>query len=225
MNKIRKYYKNRIKPSENKFFKISRILNNYIYGTLTISHVFNKEYIFRKFEICIKIYDNKFHSCYELNNEIPREYHHHTGEEDIELKTTSLCLGSNAEIKSFLEKTSNLSKFIDMFIIPYFFNFSYFDKFGEEMWSGYSHGRVGIKEYFFDKFNIINEEILIKIMELIQKNKYYLNCPCGSKKAFDRCHYLFVKDIPIKILKNDSFKFFKEDTFKKKWSTKNKIWK
>lgn len=224
MNKINKYPKNRIESLKNKFFEISEISNNYIYGVLTVAHTFNKAYIFRKFKICIKLYNGRFYSCYEVNNEIPKEYHHHTSREDIKLKTASLCLAPNSEIKSFLKKSSNLSKFIDMFIIPYFFNFSYFDKFGEEMWSGYSHGKQGIKEYYLEKFNIDNEDLLIKIMELIQKNRYFYNCPCGSKKEFSKCHYIFIKDIPVKMLRSDSFKFFK-DASKLKWSIKNKTWK
>lgn len=224
MSRIKKYHRNIIKSLENKFFKISKISDNYIHGILTVAHTFNEVYLFREFKICIKLHNDSFYSCYEVNNEIPKEYHHHTSVEDVILKTTSLCLAANPELKKFLEKNSNLSEFIDVFIVPYFFNFSYYDKFGEEMWSGYSHGKKGIKEYYLEKLNINNEKVLIKIMELIQKNKYFYTCPCGSEKEFSKCHYIFIKDIPIKILKNDSFKFFR-DTDKLKWSIKNKTWK
>lgn len=224
MSKINRFYKNIINKLENKFFKVSKVAGNYIYGTLKVSHIFNETYICRDFKICIKLYNNKFCSCYEINNEIPKNYHHHTASEDLILKTTSLCLAPNGEIKSFLQKEASLDKFIDVFIIPYFYNFSYYDKFGIEMWKGYSHGKNGIKEYYLEKLNIKEEKVLIKIMELIQKNMYFFDCPCGSGKKFSNCHQIFIEDIPDKVLKNDSLKFYKNIP-KLKWNMKKKAWK
>ncbi len=206
---------------KNKYFTIEKIVNNYVYGTIKIRHEKNEMKINRNFNICIKLSKNSFNSFFEMENEIPNDYHHHT-DKDPFLKLYSLCLAINAELDLFLKKSKSINDFIDYFVIPYFFNFSCFEKYGKYCWDGYEHGFKGVREYYKEKFAINDDMVLHKFFKLINDNKTFLDCPCGSNKSFKECHFRKVSFISNTHLKIDAKKFFKKEE-KKKW--KNNKWK
>ena len=88
------------------------------------------------------------------------------------------CLG----IKRGNNRSFSIRDFIPELIIPFFYRFSYTEKFGlaasrNDLWGEYSHGEEGITEY-------------LKEISIFAKQKPSRNdlCPCGSGKKFKKCH-------------------------------------
>lgn len=199
---------------KNKYFTIEKEIDNYIFGVLKIAHEKNEMKISREFHICIKLSKKGTHDFFEMDKEIPDEYHHHTTKDPF-LSKFSLCLGINSDINYFLKTNKSINDFIDYFVIPYFFNFSCFEKYGKYCWEGYSHGSIGIKEYYKEKFEINDEKILYNFFKLIVEDKTFLDCPCGSNKSFKECHLKKVKFISDLQLKLDSQKIYKKSKNKR----------
>lgn len=127
----------------------------------------------------------------------------------------SLCLATEANIHIELNPNYDLLDFIDKFVIPYFFSYSYFEKYKVVPFGERSHGVDGIIEFYKDCFNVESYRAVLQLLEYTCNKRYRGHdlCPCGSGKRIRNCHknsVLSLKDKNIgHILKNELYQIKK----------------
>lgn len=92
--------------------------------------------------------------------------------------------------------------FIENLVIPYFFALSLYEKTGTWLWGEYSHGVLGLLEYYaettevsVDKIRETTDFIQVypnqkKLRQQIKNWHDEFRCLCGSRDIFSRCHPL-----------------------------------
>lgn len=158
-------------------------------GKFIIDCEYLNEHIIDEYEVEIIIYNNyieRLPVIRETNKRIPLSYGHL-------YKDGELCLAPDDEIKLILGENFTLNKWIDNFVIPYFFGYSYFEKYGVMPFGERSHGAKGIKEFYKDFFNVDSEKKAMNFLKFIYSFKSYkykghYMCPCGSGKRVRDCH-------------------------------------
>ena len=88
------------------------------------------------------------------------------------------CLG----LQLLADRRTTLKEFMDELVVPFFYRLSYTDVRGlaaarECLWAEYSHGDLGVREYFSDVADIARHGQ--------GRND---PCPCGSGRKYKRCH-------------------------------------
>lgn len=113
------------------------------------------------------------------------------------------CLCIKTEEEEKLPNGFNLQDFIYRLVIPFFFAQSYVEKYGTWPWGQYSHGDLGLLEWFANQ-DQMTEEGIGRFLEMLQKNPRWNNvrteiwkrggikghhrCICGNKSPYRRCH-------------------------------------
>lgn len=102
----------------------------------------------------------------------------------------SLCLATEGNMHIELQPHYDLLLFIDKFIVPYFFTYSYYEKYRVFPYGERSHGAEGILEYYMDYFGLEDIVAAYKLLQYTCKNKYRGHdlCPCGSLSRIRNCH-------------------------------------
>lgn len=170
--------------------KLSKIENDILVsGKININCEYLNEHIIDEYEVMIIInnnYPEKLPVIREINKRIPLRYGH-------VYRDGELCLATDDEIKLTLGENFTLSQWIDNFVIPYLFGYSYFEKYGVMPFGERSHGTTGIIEFYKDFFNVDNEDKAVNFLKFIRSFKSYkykghYRCPCGSGKRVRDCH-------------------------------------
>lgn len=169
--------------------KLSKDKNNaFILGKLHINCEYKDEHIIDEYEVAISIpskYPNELPKIREVARRIPLKYGH-------VYKDGELCLAPDEEIKLFFSGEISLNSWIDNYVVPYLFGYSYYEKYGVMPFGERSHGKAGIKEFYKDFFNIITENQLKKMFDYVINKTYRYRghqlCPCGSGKKVRDCH-------------------------------------
>ncbi len=126
----------------------------------------------------------------------PREFHWNP-----ENGTVCLCVKQEEKIKFPLGST--LAYFIENLVIAYFYGLSYFKDHKKWPWREYSHGGLGMLEYYAED-PIEQTKDSLKILSALfhddinwkKYRKHIKNptnnksCICSSKKLFAQCHSL-----------------------------------
>lgn len=123
----------------------------------------------------------------ETKGSIPEYYPHR-------YKDGGLCLETDTRI--ITECSINYNEFdleiwFNHFLIPFFFTFEYYNRFGEFPFGERSHGSRGIIEFYREHFGLSSSEQTIGFLIRVSKLKSYrghLTCPCGSEKRIRNCH-------------------------------------
>lgn len=116
----------------------------------------------------------------EISKKVDSNYH--------KFRKGNLCLGSSIELwQGYVMSNKSITKYIDQFIIPYFFRYCCIKEYGNFPIGEYSHGD-GIREAYEDILGVKEKNKIISILEFYLKNKNML-CPCGSNLNFRNCHY------------------------------------
>jgi hypothetical protein len=115
--------------------------------------------------------------------------------------TGTACLCVKPEERRRFPKGASLPHFIEELVVPYLFGLSHFDEHGKWPWPDYSHGTLGIVEYYADAADDPSIESIRSTLDLlrhdfgwrelrrqIRKPSAMRMCVCGSKKAISRCH-------------------------------------
>lgn len=123
----------------------------------------------------------------------------------------SLCLATEGNIHIELNPNYDLLDFVEKFVIPFLFSYSYFEKYKVVPYGERSHGLDGIIEFYKDYFNVVDYNAVFKLLDYTC-NKIYRGhdlCPCGSGKRIRNCHkdsVLCLKEKNIgHILKNELY--------------------
>ena len=110
-----------------------------------------------------------------------------------------ICLCPKPEEKRRFPGKVDLSKFIKELVIPYFYALHQFDKTGKWAWGQYSHGYLGIMEYYLEHRNNNDSRLLQDCLTTLErgygmklKRGAQFNgrepCFCGSGKRAKKCH-------------------------------------
>lgn len=138
-------------------------------------------------EYAIEIYISQYYPheppvVFERGNRIPRDFH--------KLEDNALCLGAPLELRMKFSQTPTLLAFVDNFVIPYLYSYSYFEKYGSMPFGELSHGGKGILEYYFSVFDTNDIELVKQLLTILSENRYrgHHICPCGSGLKIRKCH-------------------------------------
>lgn len=150
-----------------------------------------------KVQIVIDKVNEKLPEIIETSQIVNYKYHH--------FSNGKLCLGSSIELWEYYNEDSSIVKYIDRFLIPYFFRYCCIKDYGDFPVKEYSH-KNGIKESYEDILGIKEKDKIISMIELYLGDKNCL-CPCGSLSKFKSCHYKILNDkikrVPKRVIKND----------------------
>jgi hypothetical protein len=111
----------------------------------------------------------------------------------------AICLCPKPEEKRRFPGKVDLPKFIQELVIPYFYALHQFEKTGKWAWGQYSHGCLGIMEYYSEHGNNGDSRLLEDCITALgvapgtklNKNAQFNGherCFCGSGKKFKKCH-------------------------------------
>ncbi|ENK0555411.1 hypothetical protein AB2T19_000151 [Clostridium botulinum] len=175
--------------------KLSKVQNDMlISGKLNINCEYKDEHIIDDYEVVIIIpfeYPKVLPKIREIARRIPLKYGHIYSDGE-------LCLAPDEEIKLFFYEKISLNSWIDNYVIPYLFGYSYYEKYGVMPFGERSHGKAGVKEFYKEFFNISTEKQLKKFFDYIRNKEYRYRghhlCPCGSGNKVRNCH----KEVLIK---------------------------
>jgi hypothetical protein len=111
------------------------------------------------------------------------------------------CLCVKQDEPKLFPKSANLAHFIEELAIPYLFGLSHFDDNGKWPWPYYSHGVLGIVEYYADAGGAPSPESVVATLDLLKQDSGWREfsrqirnpsamrrCVCGSRTPISRCH-------------------------------------
>jgi len=137
----------------------------------------------------------------ELDNKIPKEFHHFTD--------GSLCLCTPAEQWLIFSKNPTLENYIKNLVNPYLLCWLWYEKFNEMPWGERQHGPVGIIESYQDLLKLNNPEQTLHFLKILFFNEIDSRgyCPCGSGLSFRKCHKTAITKVtnrlPMDYIKKD----------------------
>ena len=135
---------------------------------------------------CTPEFPNRFPLVYEVGGKLPRIGDWHINEDS---KTCCICV-LQEELLICKEGVS-LLKFIQNQVLPYFFNQTHRRVEGYYVNGEYSHGILGIVEFYSRELRTQNPLEIIQLLNYIQQGKepHRIDlCFCGSRKKYRKCH-------------------------------------
>ena len=113
--------------------------------------------------------------------------------------TACVCVKQEEEQK--FPTGSRLLVFVENLVVPYLYALSHYDRFRKWPWGEYSHGALGILEFYAENTQTQTvesiTEILVALHRYTEWSKYRKqlrspsakrDCLCGSEKRFGKCH-------------------------------------
>ena len=127
----------------------------------------------------------------ELGNKIRSSYPHR-------YDTGELCLEAPARIQltCVQDDAFNFETWVECFLVPYFFSYEFYKRYGRYPFGERAHGEKGILEYYGELFHLTSEQQTRKFLQLVSKMDMYRGhhlCPCGSNLRIRDCHKEEVK--------------------------------
>ncbi len=119
----------------------------------------------------------------ETARRIPPDFH--------KLEGNLLCLGSPTEIRMKLRQNPTLPAFVELFVIPYLYGFTYYERHGILPFGELAHGDKGIREQLavlFCATSAKRPEEFLRLAGLKKRVANKRSCACGSGKRLGRCH-------------------------------------
>ncbi len=133
-----------------------------------------------------------FPKVFELNEKIPRKTSRHVNPDN------SLCLGVLQQELMITRHGIKLIDFINFILKPHLSRETYREIKGFYPHGEYSHGWEGILEYFYDKYQTKNPEVVVRILHAIIYNqlpdRMSEECVCGKKRKYRKCHRIAVDE-------------------------------
>ena len=126
----------------------------------------------------------------ETGGRLPASFHKFEG--------GSLCVGAPTALRVKLAQSPTLPTYVDEFVVPYLFGYSYFVEHGEMPFGELAHGRTGILDYLAELFGSEQSEQAYEFLHLASLKRRDANkhvCPCRSGRRLGRCHNGWVNDL------------------------------
>lgn len=136
--------------------------------------------------IDVRDFPEKFPVVYEIGERIPSTMNRHKYSD-----SDACCLTTPAKAQILLKtKVTTLHEFINLLVIPYFRNNSFYEINKRYVHGEHSHGSVGIVEGYLDILGIENPLLIEDVINhrlLGFKLKIYDLCYCRSGKILKKC--------------------------------------
>lgn len=126
------------------------------------------------------------------------------------------CVCVKQEEKFRFPSGSTITDFIEKLVVPYLFGLCTFEKTGKWPWGEYSHGCIGLLEYYAAHADQASKDDILWIAEdfkldnnwkeyerQIHKPRGNRKCLCGSGKSIQECHALAwegIKRLNVRLL-------------------------
>jgi len=159
-----------------------------ITGTYVLCEIFEGELFSDSFQLEITVFSDFPRSAPEVKELEKRvrdvNYRGHV------YSDRTLCLEVNTRIIIELDSTPRLSYFSERFIKPYLLGFLYYQKHQRFPFGDYSHGSVGLLEFYCREFNVDSRLKAKQLLGLVFDDNFkgHRDCPCGSGKRYRNCH-------------------------------------
>jgi hypothetical protein len=111
------------------------------------------------------------------------------------------CLCVKQDEANRFPKGAGLDHFVEEMVVPYLFGLSHFNDNGKWPWPDYSHGVLGIAEYYADAVGAPSLQAIATTLDLLREDSAWREfsrqirkpsamrrCICGSRKPISRCH-------------------------------------
>ena len=127
----------------------------------------------------------------EVGSKIRSSYPHKS-------ETGELCLEVPARIQlACVEGDAfNFEIWVEGFLVPYFFTYEFYKRYGRYPFGERSHEEKGVLEYYAELFHLTSEQQTRMFLQQVSKMDNYRGhhlCPCGSNKKIRDCHKQEVK--------------------------------
>lgn len=127
-----------------------------------------------------------FPTVWEVGERIPKKMDRH-----IYSDTGSCCFTTKAKAQILLQtEVTSLLRFIDLIVVPYFQNNSYYELNGQYKTSEHSHNSLGVIEAYRDILNTKNDFAIAKLIYgrlKGEKLRIHQPCYCGSGLSLKKC--------------------------------------
>lgn len=157
-----------------------------IVGRLRFNRTFpGKEAIDDNYELKISVpsgFPNAVPLVWESGGRIPQEWHRNPG--------MSLCLGTPTAIRLRTLEVGTMDKFVEVLVVPYLYQHSYYENYGEMPFGELDHGIKGVLRDFQDRFAVGDENAARGMVFLASLRRRVANkwpCPCGVGMRLGRC--------------------------------------
>lgn len=121
---------------------------------------------------------------WETAGNVPKTFHRNKPD-------NSLCLGSPISQRLAFEAAPTLWGFIDRVIVPYFYSYAYFVRFGRAPFGELDHGAVGLEDDVRRLFCLprgTDSQEFLRLASLKRRHANKRRCPCRSGERVGRCH-------------------------------------
>ncbi|MEX0613997.1 MAG: SEC-C domain-containing protein [Pirellulales bacterium] len=126
----------------------------------------------------------------ERGGRIPATYH--------KLEEDFLCLAAPTELRIKLLTAPSLLIYVETYLIPYLYGYSYFAKHGRMPFGELKHGDDGIRQYLaglFQSEDSKRAEDFVRCAAMKKRRANKVPCPCGSGQRLGRCHNRVVNSL------------------------------
>ncbi|MDG3008388.1 hypothetical protein [Paludisphaera mucosa] len=133
-------------------------------------------------------------AVFENGGRIPKTYH--------KLEDGSLCLAAPTELRLRTGPDTTIGAFVETFVVPYLFGYSYREKHGVSPYGELEHGRDGLRQHFASLFGVPDRmaaQELVRLASLKKRPANKVPCPCGSRRRLGRCHHTIVNELRAKL--------------------------
>ena len=130
-----------------------------------------------------ELYPNSLPRVRETSDRIDSSYEH------VFLNGT-LCLAVPIAQRRLFGQHPTLLGFVNKLVVPYFYGYCYWEKYGEHPFGEQNHGAEGIVQYYIDTLNLADAAKALAVVLFLCKKNYrgHHDCPCGSGNKVRNCH-------------------------------------
>lgn len=153
-------------------------------------------------------FPNDIPAARETDGRIPKDYHKLVG--------NLLCVAVPTEIRIKLKFSPTLRVYVEDFLIPYLYGYSYYEKFGDVPYGQLDHEQ-GIRQYLAELFRsprIERAQEFVRCAAMKKRRANKLPCPCGSGRRMGRCHNGIVNSLRNRLGR----KWFQAEYVRVMWS-------
>lgn len=128
-------------------------------------------------------FPDDFPDVRETGERVPKDFH--------KLREGYLCVGAPTEIRLELRRSPSLLHFIERFVIPYLYGWSYFERHGKMPFGELAHGADGLRQHLavmFGARDANRPEEFLRLASMKKRSANKMPCPCGSGRRLGRCH-------------------------------------
>jgi hypothetical protein len=102
----------------------------------------------------------------------------------------TLCLAVPTEERRIFWEQPSLLGFVNRLVIPYFYGYCHWNKYGEHPFDEHDHGAKGIAQHYLESLHLPDEVSALAVLSYLLEHGYrgHHPCPCGSGEKVRKCH-------------------------------------